>query len=105
MSNSIQTSARSRKIRNHERIARGILWFLSGMTIAVLALIIGYLMVKGLRYNNTVPYDVTNRVDTQIPLGGDIEDAVFIINRNVRSRDITVDSVQTLYNEVRTENW
>ena len=62
-------------------IAKGIIWFLAGLTIAILVWIVGYLMVKGLRYNNYVPYSVTNRVETSLPLNGEDQDMVFIINR------------------------
>jgi phosphate transport system permease protein len=104
-SSTVMSSPQSRKIKMQESIAKGIIWFLAGLTIAILAWIIGYLMVKGLRYNNDVPYSVTNRVDMEIPLPRNDEGVVFIINHKVRSKDIEVEGLRKLFNKVRKENW
>ncbi|MDA3959140.1 MAG: hypothetical protein PF479_20670, partial [Oceanispirochaeta sp.] len=103
------SSPQSIKITRQEQIAKGIIWFLAVMTIAILVWIIGYLMVKGLWYDNSVPYNVTNQVETQISLpagpGTINEDVVFIIHHKTRSKDITVEALRKLYNKTRAENW
>ncbi len=101
----VQSSPQSRRITTEERIAKGIIWFLAALTIAILAWIVGYLMVKGLRYNNHVPYEVTNEVETSLPLFNTDEEVIFIINRKVRSEDVPVAALRKLYNKSRTENW
>ena len=101
----IQTSPQSRKIKREEIIAKGIIWFLAGLTIAILAWIVGYLMVKGLRYDNHPPYEVTGQVETAIPLEGTGDEVVFIINGKIRTEDLPVAGLRKLYNKVRTENW
>ncbi|WP_230391394.1 MULTISPECIES: phosphate ABC transporter permease PstA [unclassified Oceanispirochaeta] len=99
------SSPQSRKLRIQERIAKGIIWFLAMLTIAVLAWIVGYLMVRGIRYNNHVPYGVTTSVETQLELPGMDDDVVFIIHYKTRSEDIPVTGLRKLYNKVRKENW
>ncbi len=101
----VQSSPHSRKIKNQEIIAKGAIWFLAALTIAILVWIVGYLMVKGLRYSNDVPYEVTNRVERSLPLAGTEEEVVFIINHKVRSEDVPVAALRKLYNKVRPENW
>jgi phosphate transport system permease protein len=105
----VLSSPQSLKIRKQEKVAKGIIWFLAVLTIAILVWIIGYLMVKGLWYDNSVPYSVTNQVDTNIPIlgsdGSEFGDVVFIIHHKTRSEDITVEALRKLYNKVRTENW
>ncbi|MDC7235445.1 MAG: phosphate ABC transporter permease PstA [Spirochaetales bacterium] len=104
----IISSPHSRKIRLQERIAKSLIWFLAVLTIAILAWIVGYLMVKGLRYNNNVPYDVTPYAETRLSLdafGEDVEDVVFIIHHKTRSEDIPVAGLRKLYNKTRPENW
>lgn len=86
-------------------IAKGIIWFLAAMTIAILVWIIAYLMVKGFWYSNDVPYDVTAQVERSISLADSQEDVVFIINGKTRSKDIYVDGLRKLYNKPRVENW
>ena len=102
---SVKTSPQSRKITRQETVAKAVIWFLAGLTIAILAWIIGYLMIKGLRYNNDVVYDVTNQVEREISLPDSDESVVFIINSRIRSEDIPVDGLRKLYNKVRNENW
>lgn len=99
------SSPQSRRLRMEERIAKGIIWFLAILTIVILAWIVGYLLVKGFRYNNHVSYDVTNSVEAQLDLSGLDEDVVFIIHHKTRSRDIPVEGLRKLYNKVRKENW
>ena len=104
-STSVQSSPQSRKIRGQETVAKVVIWLLAGLTIAILAWIIGYLMIKGLRYNNDVPYEVTTQVERELSLPDSDDSVVFIINRNIRSEDIPVAGLRKLYNKVRKENW
>jgi phosphate transport system permease protein len=99
------TSPQSRKLRMQEWIAKGIIWFLAILTITILAWIVGYLMVKGFRYNNYVPYDVTPAVETELDLDGMDDNVVFIIHHKTRLEDIPVEGLRKLYNKVRKENW
>ncbi len=99
------SSPQSVKIRRQELIAKSVIWFLAAMTIAILVWIIGYLMVKGFWYDNHVPYNVTNQVETAVNLAGSDEDAVFIINSKIRSKDIYAEGLRKLYNKTRAENW
>jgi len=99
------SSPQSIKIRRQEQIAKGIIWFLAALTIAILVWIIGYLMVKGFWYDNQVPYNVTTQVEKAVSLADSSEDAVFIINRQTRSEDIPVEGLRKLYNKSRGENW
>ncbi|WP_053228445.1 phosphate ABC transporter permease PstA [Spirochaeta cellobiosiphila] len=99
------SSPHSRKIRRQEQIAKGIIWFLALLTIFILAWIIGYILVKGLRYNNQVSYSVTPYVERELALDGMNEDVVFIIQDKTRSQDIPVEGLRKLYNKVRNENW
>jgi len=101
----VLSSPRSRRIRRQERAAKGVIWFLAGLTIAILIWIIGYLMVRGFRYDNHVPYDVTPAVETSIPLDGTGGDVTFIIQHKTRSEDIPVAGLRKLYNKTRNENW
>ncbi|OQY34074.1 MAG: phosphate ABC transporter, permease protein PstA [Spirochaetaceae bacterium 4572_59] len=104
-SNTVQSSPQSRKINRQEIIAKGIICFFTAFTIAILVWIVGYLMVKGFRYNNDVSYDVTTQIEREIPLDNTDEDVVFIINSKVRSEDIPVAGLRKLYNKARKENW
>lgn len=99
------SSPQSQKIRRQEKLAKGIIWFLAILTIAILFWIVSYLMVKGFRYNNHVPYDVSNDVEYSIPMSNSDEDLVFIIHHKTRSEDIPVAGLRKLYNKVRSENW
>ncbi len=101
----VVSSPQSRKLRMQEKVAKGIIWGLAALTIAILVWIVGYLMVKGLRYNNMTPYNVTPYVERVIDLDGTEDDLVFIINRGVREQDIEVDGLRTLFNKRRNENW
>ena len=103
--NAVMSSPQSRKLRLQERIAKGAIWFLAALTIAILVWIVGYLMVRGLRYNNMTPYNVTPYVERQIELDNSSEDLVFIINRDVREQDIPVEGLRTLFSKRRNDNW
>lgn len=98
------SSSRSRAIKRQERIAKTIIRFFAGITIVILIMIVGYILIRGFRYNNEVAYDVTPDVQMSIELP-DNNEVIFIVRRNIRIKEISVEGLRKLYNKKRNQNW
>ncbi len=95
-------------IRNKrgDRIAKGIIWFFAGLTIAILVWIIGYIMVKGFYYDKRPWYDVTDVEELSIPMCPPLDcEFTIITHRKIDADDLMYSDLQTIYTKPRRENW
>ncbi len=99
-------SKRTRKSRRQERTAKAVIWVFAGLTIAILAWIIGYIMFRGFYYDKSPSYPVTYGVEEKIPLCPPSEcEFVIITHRKIDAGDLTFSSLNTIYTKPRRENW
>lgn len=89
-----------------DRIAKSVIWFFAGLTIAILAWIIGYIMIKGFYYDKRPWYDVTDVEELSVPMcpPNDCEFTI-ITHKKIDADDLKYSDLQTIYTKPRRENW
>lgn len=91
-----------RKIK--EKIAKGILWLAAGITMAILFVIIGYILFRGLVSDRRVEYDVIGSGDPIIAAeNSEQEDLIILINSDVRADELTMENVIELFSGERKD--
>lgn len=90
-------SARTKKIRRQERLAKGVLWFFSGLTIVTLFTIVGYILVNGF-YTRDVEFSTDLSVaEERVPLGPDTEQSLaVIVHPRLRIESIRFEDLRAL---------
>jgi len=102
---SIQVSGHTLKAKRREKIAKSIIIIFAGLTIAVLVWIVGYILFRGFYYDKKPQYDVLNIKESSIFLDNDTEEIVFISNKEIKTDDMTIYDLRTLFTKPRRENW
>ena len=101
-----QISKRTLQNKRSDKIAKTIIWFFAGLTIAILFWIIGYIMVKGFYYDRSPWYDVTDVEEMRVPMCPPADcEFVIITHRKIDADDLTFEDLQTIYTKRRRENW
>ena len=98
----MEISANTKKIHRNENIARGVIWGFAGLTILILAWILGFILYRGFYSNNVVGYKYTDMSSDVLTLN-DGSEVIFIANKGIRVKDLTADSMQELYTHVIRE--
>jgi phosphate transport system permease protein len=98
----MEISANTKKIHRNENIARGFIWGFAGLTIVILAWILGFLLIRGFYSNNLVGYQFTDMAENTLVLEDGTE-VIFIANDKIRVKDMTPDNLQELYTNVIRE--
>lgn len=102
----MQVSKRTHQSHVQEKIAKTFIWLSVLFTIAILAWIIMYVMIRGFVSNKNPVYKVVDFAEREIDLGEEIErDMMIIVNNHVRVEDLTIYDLRTLYTKGRRENW
>ncbi len=100
MSGSVSLRRRSRsahtvRVRRQERLAKGMLWVFSGLTIVTLFLIVGYILVNGFYTRDVEFATVFAHGEEVIPLGPDTEEELtLIVHPRIRLNTITYETLQ-----------
>ncbi len=95
----------TKKNLRNEKIAKGIIWLFAGLTIAILFWIVGYILVKGFYYNKRPGYEVTYAEEEAVLCPDNRCEFVIITNRKIKAKDLTFESLYTIYTKERRENW
>lgn len=83
-----------RRVRRAERIGKGVLWVAAGFTVAVLALIVGYILVNGLIYRDVVDEELLPYASETFMLEGGVgtvEPWSVLVDRRLRLDAISWD--------------
>lgn len=83
----VYRSSHTKQVRVQEQIAKGVLWFFAGLTVAVLVGIIGYIVVNGFYTREVDDGPAIGSDQTVIPLGDGLEMTV-LRTRSLRLREV-----------------
>ncbi|MDC7221728.1 MAG: phosphate ABC transporter permease PstA [Spirochaetales bacterium] len=98
----MEISANTKKIHRNENIARGVIWGFAGLTILILAWILGFILIRGFYSNNMVGYKFADISEEVLTLEDGTE-VIFIAHDKIRVDDMTPDGLQELYTNVIRE--
>lgn len=93
----------TKEVRIIERMAKGLIFVLSGLTVLILAWILIYIFWKGFRYDNRAIYPVISQETETVSANG--EDIIFIVNSRIKTDSLTIFNLITLWSKPRQENW
>ncbi len=100
-----EVAANRQKAIRAEKIARGTLYASAGITIAILAVIITYIVVRGFVSVTTNEYPVIAKGQDRVRLSFDEERKIsFVVHRGIRMVDLTIQDIYDLYSG-ETDNW
>lgn len=86
-------------VRRWNHIAKGALWVAAGLTLTMLALIIGYIVINGFYTRSVEQEPVASVSEESIVVGGAYADVEFTVlaHRSLRLRDLAYDALRDLY--------
>jgi phosphate transport system permease protein len=93
----------TKRVRLNENLARGFIFLLSGLTVAILAWILFYIFWKGFRYDNQTIHPVVALEADVLP--AEETGVVFLVNSRIKTDSVTIFNLKTLWGKPRAENW
>jgi phosphate transport system permease protein len=94
------------KAKRQEKIAKAIIWLFVLLTLGILLWILMYILVRGFFFYNRVKYPFTDIKETELSIKEYPGDKfIFIVNKDVRIQDLTIEELKELYTKKREANW
>lgn len=102
----MQVARHTLKARRQERIAKSVIWAFVLLTLAMLAWIVLYVLVRGFYSDRNIVYPVVDMREEQIVLSvDDVPQMTVIAHKGVRVKDLTLPSLRILFTKRRVEKW